>query len=137
MSRVASACLVALVFSAPVSGQVVGIVEYRDGSGSQLVAEVALATALGPFAPNVLLTFDLRGDGHPVVQPQIGTVLFGGFSLDVGASVGPSDYTAWEPHFAATNVAHLIGPIRMAVTYAWQPWNEWAKSSVVKLEFPF
>ena len=132
MIRGALTCLAVLVFAAPVDAQIVGIGEYRDGSGSQLVAEVALATALGPFAPNVLLTFDLNGDGRPVIQPQIGTILFDGFSVDAGFSAGPSDYTEWEPHFAVTNVAYLIGSLGLAVTFAWQPWNGWARSSVVK-----
>ena len=137
----AAALLTCLAFAVPVEAQVISLVgfgEHRDDSGSQLVGEVTLATAGGLIVPNLLMTFDVAGNGLPVIQPQLGVTLVemwtADLNLDIGVSSGPSDYTEWEPHFAFTHLAYLFGSLRLAVTYGWQPWNEWAKSSVVKLD---
>jgi len=137
-------CVVSLVFSVPVAAQYiffVGFGEYQAESERQLVGELAVATMVGPLVPNLLLTFGLDRFSLPIVQPQLGATIIRGptadLSLDLGASADLSDYTDWEPHFALTGVAYLVGPFRLAVTYAWQPWNDWAHSSVVKLEMPF
>ena len=137
-------CAMSLVFSVPVAAQyifLVGLGEYRDESGPQLVGELTVATMVGPLAPNLLLTFGLDRLNLPVIQPQVGATIMllptADLILDFGASADLSDYAEWEPHFAFTGVAYLVGSLRLAVTYAWQPWNEWARSSVVKLEMPF
>jgi len=139
------ALVAALVSATPASAQVLtglGFGAYRDDAGTQVVAEVWLATMVGPVIPNVLLTFDLEGSGMPILQPQIGRTLAAtaagtALILDIGASAGPDDYTEWEPHFSVTTLAYLLGPIKASVTFAWQPWAEWAQSYVVKLDTAF
>jgi len=130
--------LAAIVLAAPVSAQAVGVGVYTDAAGPQLVAEVAMAKAAGPFSLNVLLTFD--GLGPPLLQPQLGLTLTPHLNVDVGASSAyqsiKAGYAAWEPHFATTGTVHLVGPFRLAGTVAWQPWAEWARSSVLKIEIP-
>jgi len=137
-------CVMSMAFSVPVAAQYiffVGFGEYQDASEPQLVGELAVATMVGPLVPNLLLTFGLDRFDLPVIQPQVGATIIhlptADLTLDLGASADLSDYTDWEPHFALTGVAYLAGPLRLAVTYAWQPWNAWARSSVVKLEMPF
>ena len=135
----------AFVLATPASAQVItglGLGAYRNDVGTQVVAEVWLATMVGSIIPNVLMTFDLEGSGMPVVQPQIGRTIAAtaaGTALifDVGASSGPDDYTEWEPHFSVTTLAYLLGPIKVSATFAWQPWAEWARSYVVKLDTAF
>ena len=130
--------LAAIVLAAPVSAQAVGVGVYTDAAGSQLVAEVAMAKAAGPFSANLLLTFD--GLGPPILQPQLGLALTPYLNLDVGASSFyqsvEGTYKPWEPHFAATGTVHLVGSFRMVGTIGWQPWAEWARSSVFKIEVP-
>ena len=137
-------CAMLLAFSVPAAAQYIfflGLGEHRDESGPQLVGELAVATMVGTLVPSLLLTFELDRFSMPVVQPQVGATIMrlptADLSLDLGASAGPSDYTDWEPHFAFTGVAYLLGPLRLAVTYAWRPWDGWARSSVVKIEMPF
>ena len=134
----------AFALATPASAQVLtgfGVGANLDDAGTQAVAEVWVATMVGPVIPNVLLTFDLKGSGVPVVQPQIGRILAAtattALILDIGASAGPDDYTDWEPHIAVTTLAYLLGPIKASVTFAWQPWAEWAESYVVKLDTAF
>jgi hypothetical protein len=128
--------LMAGVLAAPVSAQAVGVGVYTDAAGSQPVAEVAMAKAAGPFSVNALLTFD--GLGPPMLQPQLGLALTPYLNLDVGASSSyqsiNGSYEPWEPHFAATGTVQLVGPFRLVGTLAWQPWAEWARSSVLKIE---
>jgi hypothetical protein len=130
--------LAAIVLAAPVSAQAVGVGVYTDAAGSQLVAEVAMARVAGPFSANLLLTFD--GLGPPILQPQLGLALTPYLNLDVGASSAyqsiNGSYEPWEPHFAATGTVHLVGSFRMVGTIGWQPWAEWARSSVFKIEVP-
>ena len=137
-------CAMSLALATPVAAQYIfflGFGEYRDESGQQLVGELAVVTMVGPLEPNLLLTFGLDRFSLPVIQPQVGATIMllptADLILDLGASADLSDYAEWEPHFAFTGVAYLVGSFRLAVTYAWQPWNEWARSSVVKLEMPF
>ena len=134
----------AFALATPASAQVLtglGVGAHLDDAGTQAVAEVWVATMVGPVIPNVMLTFDLEGSGMPVVQPQIGRILAAtattALILDIGASAGPDDYTDWEPHFSVTTLAYLLGPIKASVTFAWQPWAEWAESYVVKLDTAF
>jgi len=128
--------LMAGVLAAPVSAQAVGVGVYTDAAGSQPVAEVAMAKAAGPFSVNALLTFD--GLGPPLLQPQLGLALTPYLNIDVGASSSyqsiNGSYEPWEPHFAATGTVQLVGPFRLVGTLAWQPWAEWARSSVLKIE---
>lgn len=116
----------------------VGVGENRDAEGSQLVGEAMFATVGGLVEPNLLLTFGLDGFNMPVIQPQLGATLLkmwtSDLNVDIGVSSGPSDYTDWKPHFAVTHTAYLFSSLRLAITYAWQPWNKWARSSIVKLD---
>ena len=138
MARGGGFLLAAIILAAPVSAQAVGVGVYTDAAGSQLVAEVAAARAAGPFSANLLLTFD--GLGPPLLQPQLGLALTPYLNIDVGASSSyqsiNGSYEPWEPHFAATGAAHLVGSFRMVGTLAWQPWAEWERSSVFKIEVP-
>lgn len=133
------AFVAAVAFASPAHGQVasLGFGQYLFDDGSQMVAEMSVAVVAGPVVPNLLLTFDLSGSGMPIIQPQIGRTVAGTekteLVLDAGLSSGPDDYSHWEPHIAVSTIATLHGPVQASFTVASQPWNAWARSSVLKL----
>ena len=120
----------------------VGVGQYHNEFVTQDVIEaVVLAPGVAGFTPNLITSFDLRGDGRPVLIPQIGRdlpvsdfpVIVGG---DVGFSAGPfDDYENWEPHISARVLAFIRGPLKAITIMSWQPWNEWSRGVVVKLDY--
>ena len=137
------ALVAAVAFASPAHGQMAGFGfgQYLFDDGSQMVAEMSVAVVAGPIVPNLLLTFDLSGSGMPIIQPQIGRTVAGTekteLVLDAGLSSGPDDYAHWEPHLAVSTIAALHGPVRASFTVAFQPWNAWARSSVLKIGLAF
>lgn len=138
--RLALAAL--LLFAIPLHGQSlsVGVGEYRTGFFRQNVVE---AVVLGPtfyLTPNVITSWDLDGEGKPVVIPQVGGDLLARFPViigwDAGASAGPwDDYSKWEPHVSARLIAFIAGNLKAIVIGSWQPGNEWSRGVVVKLDY--
>jgi hypothetical protein len=56
--------------------------------------------------------------------------------VDIGASAGPwDDYGHWEPHVAARVLAFISGPWKAITIVSWQPWNEWGRAVVAKLDY--
>jgi len=124
--------------AAPISAQTIGVGVYTDTVGPRLVAEATMAADVGPFSANLLVIFD--ESTSPVVQPQLGITLASlmgaNLNFDVGLSAGPMAYTEWEPHVAISGALPIVGPFMLAGTLAWQPWNAWAQSSILKIEVP-
>tara|TARA_R110000744_G_scaffold252013_3_gene367806 strand:- start:1938 stop:2834 length:897 start_codon:yes stop_codon:yes gene_type:complete len=139
--RAAVAALL-LCVAAPLSGQVsVGVGEYHNEHVTQSVVEVvALAPSFMGFTPNAIVSWDMHGDGRPVLLPQLGRDLVVNFPVivgfDVGASAGPWDsYAHWEPHVSARVIAFVRGPLKALSIVSWQPMNSWARAVVVKLDY--
>ena len=139
------ATLTLLALAAPASSQVsvsAGIGEYHNKVVTQTVIESAvLFPSVAGITPNAIISWDLRGDGKPVVLPQLGMdlalsdfpVIVG---VDIGASAGPwDDYKHWEPHVSARVLAFISGPWKAITIVSWQPWNEWGRAVVAKLDY--
>lgn len=133
---------VAILFlAAPVAGQVsVGVGTFSNEFSNQTVAEVVVLKNLGPVTPNLILSFDLHGDGKPVVLPQVGRDLLVNFPVilgaDVGASAGPWDnYKHWEPHGSVRAMAFLPHGFKVISIVSWAPFNDFARAVVVKLDW--
>ena len=137
------ATLTLLALAAPASSQVsVGLGEYHNKVVTQTVIESAvLFPSVAGITPNAIISWDLRGDGKPVVLPQLGMdlalsdfpVIVG---VDIGASAGPwDDYGHWEPHVSARVIAFISGPWKAITIVSWQPWNEWGRAVVAKLDY--
>jgi len=128
--------------AAPLSGQSVsvGVGEFHNEYVTQEVVEAVVLVPLGAVTPNVIASWDLHGDGKPVVLPQVGRDLYVSFPVivgaDIGASAGPwDDYKAWEPHGSLRAIAFLPHGFKVVSIASWQPWNEWARSVVFKVDW--
>ena len=139
--RMAVAALL-LCVAMPLSAQVsVGVGEYHNEFVRQEVVEaVALAPSVLGFTPNVIVSWDMHGDGKPVILPQLGRDLVVNFPIIVGFDVGASagqwdDYAHWEPHVSARVIAFVRGPLKALSVVSWQPMNSWARAVVVKLDY--
>jgi len=141
--RPRTAALAALLIAAPAGAQVsAGIGEFHNEFVTQDVIEVRAAYPVFGFSPNLIASFDLHGNGKPVLIPQVGRELVSAFPVvvgaDVGASAGPwDDYGKWEPHTSLTALAFVGGPLKVVTIMSWQPFNDWARSVVVKLDWTF
>jgi len=120
----------------------VGIGEYHNAAVTQDVIEsVVLFPSVIGFTPNAIISWDIRGNGKPVVLPQIGKDLpISGFPVivgaDIGVSAGPWDnYAHWEPHVSARVIAFIKGPLKAITIMSWQPWNEWGKAVIAKIDY--
>jgi hypothetical protein len=137
------ATLTLLALAAPASSQVsVGLGEYHNKVVTQTVIEsVIMFPSVAGIRPNAIVSWDLRGDGKPVVLPQLGKdIALSNFpvivGVDIGASAGPwDDYGHWEPHVSARVIAFISGPWKALTIMSWQPWNEWGRAVVVKLDY--
>jgi len=120
----------------------VGAGEFHNKFVTQTVIEAVVLTPrfLG-FQPNAIISFDVQGDGRPVLLPQIGRdlplssypVIIG---TDIGVSVGPfDDYENWEPHISVRVLTFIRGPLKAITIMSWQPWNKWSRSAVIKLDY--
>jgi len=141
-----AAAVALLLLAAPLSAQVsAGIGEYHNEFVTQDVLEVYVRAPVEwvGFTPNVIVSFDLHGKvSEPVVLPQVGRTLVANFPVLIGADIGASagawdDYRHWEPHVSATALAFIRGPLKAVSIVSWQPFNEWARSVVVKLDWTF
>lgn len=120
----------------------VGLGEYHTSETTQEVAEaVVLFPSIKGFTPNAIISWDLHGNGEPVLLPQIGYDLpFSDFpvitGIDMGASAGPWDnYHHWEPHLSTRLIAFIKGDLKVIGIMSWQPWNEWNRAVVVKIDY--
>jgi len=137
------ATLTLLALAAPASSQVsVGLGEYHNKVVTQTVIEsVIMFPSVAGIRPNAIVSWDLRGDGKPVVLPQLGKdIALSNFpvivGVDIGASAGPwDDYGHWEPHVSARVIAFISGPWKALTIMSWQPWNEWGRAVVVKIDY--
>ena len=99
-----------LAVAAPASSQVsVGVGEYHNEFITQTVIESAvLFPSVVGITPNAIIS----------------------------ASAGPwDDYKHWEPHVAARVLAFIRGPWKAVTIVSWQPWNEWGRAVVVKIDY--
>tara|TARA_R110002060_G_scaffold56197_1_gene66589 strand:- start:207 stop:947 length:741 start_codon:yes stop_codon:yes gene_type:complete len=120
----------------------VGAGEFHNKFVTQTVIEaVVLSPKFLGFQPNAIISWDLQGDGRPVLLPQLGRDLpISNYPVIVGADVGVSagpfdDYTNWEPHVSARVLAFIRGPLKAITIMSWQPWNDWSNAVVVKLDY--
>lgn len=141
--RNVAALTVLAALAAPIQGQSVsvGIGEYHNEFVTQEVIEVVvLGPKIAGFTPNWITSWDIHGNGEPVLLPQMGRDLFVNFPVivgaDVGASAGPwDDYEHWEPHGSVRAMAFLPAGFKVITIASWQPWNEWTRSVVLKLDW--
>lgn len=125
--------------AAPASAQTlsVGVGQYANDFVRQDVVEVV---GLGPIGTSAIASFDLSADGKPVLLAQIGRTIVNSFpallAVDVGASAGPwDDYGHWEPHTSIRAMAFLVGPLKAMAIYTVQPFADWQRGAVVKLDY--
>ena len=132
-----------LVLPAPLMGQSlsVGVGEYHNQFATQTVVEaVVLAPSIAGFTPNLVASFDTRGNGEPVLLPQVGRDLVASFpvivGVDMGASLGPwDDYSSWEPHGSVRVMAFINSKIKAVTIASWQPFNRWERSIIAKIDW--
>jgi uncharacterized PurR-regulated membrane protein YhhQ (DUF165 family) len=133
--------LAALAMPAQAQSVSIGIGEYHNEFVTQEVIEVVvLGPKIAGLTPNLITSWDIHGNGEPVLLPQVGRDLFVNFPViigaDIGASAGPwDDYGHWEPHGSVRAMAFLPAGLKVITIASWQPFNEWMRGVVVKVDW--
>jgi hypothetical protein len=132
---------VALVLLLPSTAEAqrvsVGFGQFQNEFVRQSVAELAI---FGPAGVSVISSWNIEGDGKPVVLAQIGRPVFTGFpvlaSVDIGVSLFPwTDYGDPEPHISTTVLAFFTDRWKAVTLITTQPFADWERAVLVKLDY--